>query len=349
MPCSEEHGRKAKAGRASHEELCAILRAKHDRPKASLPCSSEHGASAFKMQSSRCKQLLRVLANGENFMNTSNDVQPERDLSFEPLVNPEPRALTSEQIAFYNEHGYVRPLRIYAEAEAAHLCEYFDGLLAELRRLDDGRDAYAINGYQTTSRGIYDIVTEPRILDYVQDLLGPDFVCWGAHFFCKMPGDPKAVPWHQDASYWPFDQSRTVTVWLAINDADAGNAAMEFIPGTHRLGHLKFNEAKRPAVLNQEIENATQYGQPVVDELEAGEISLHADMLAHGSKPNFSDRQRGGLTIRYCPVEVRSTGGWNTNAVIVRGSDPSGHWQHHERPSGEDLRPSALAELIKAG
>ena len=133
---------------------------------------------------------------------------------------------------------------------------------------------------------------------------------------------PKPCPGIKTRPTGRFEQSRTVTVWLAIDDADAENSAMEFIPGTHRLGHLKFNQAAGPAVLNQEIENATQYGEPVVDELKAGEISLHADMLAHGSPPNRSDRRRGGLTIRYCPTTVRSTAGWNTNSIIVRGSDP---------------------------
>jgi hypothetical protein len=34
----------------------------------------------------------------------------------------------------------------------------------------------------------------------VEDLIGRDIICWGTHFFCKLPRDPKKVPWHQDAS-----------------------------------------------------------------------------------------------------------------------------------------------------
>lgn len=282
-------------------------------------------------------------------MNNPNYHQEDRNLSFNPVHNSHPDCLTPEQIEAYNEYGYIRPLRIFNLEESKRHCEYFNGLLDKISRLNDGRDSYSINGYQTRCRGLYDIVTDPRILDYVQDLLGTDFVCWGAHFFCKMPHDPKAVPWHQDASYWPFDKSNTVTVWLAVDDADEENAAMQFIPGTHQLGHLKFNEAEGPAVLDQEIENAAQYGDPVVDELKAGEISLHADMLAHGSPPNHSDRRRGGLTIRYCPVSVRSTAGWNKNAIIVRGTDSSGHWSNHPRPQGEDIGGNQLAQEIKAG
>src|SRR5213078_3074180 len=71
-------------------------------------------------------------------------------------------------------------------------------------------------------------------------LLGENVIGWGSHFFCKMPGDGKSVSWHQDASYWPLTPSKAVTVWLAIDDADVGNACMRFIPGSHWFGHLTY-------------------------------------------------------------------------------------------------------------
>ncbi|MDA0577438.1 MAG: phytanoyl-CoA dioxygenase family protein [Verrucomicrobia bacterium] len=266
-----------------------------------------------------------------------NNDHMARDLSFSPVHNPHPKRLTQAQIAHYNTQGYICPLRVYDAAGAAANRAYFDDLMARMSAMGDGRDQYAVNGYHTRCRGIYDLVMHPPILDCVEDLIGPDIVAWGTHFFCKLPHDPKKVPWHQDASYWPFDKSRTVTVWLAIDDADEGNAAMQFIPGTHAKGHLRWRETKDPAVLNQEIVDVEQFGQPVFDTLKAGEMSLHADMLAHGSEPNRSARRRGGLTIRYCPPVVRSLADWNRNVIICRGKDPSGHWQHHPRPAGEDL------------
>lgn len=263
-----------------------------------------------------------------------------RDLSFAPVVNPAPKRLTQAQIASYNERGYIMPLRIYDEAGVARNRAYFDAMLDAMFSMKDGRDSYAINGYHVRCQGLWDMVTHPVILDYVEDLLGPNFVAWGSHFFCKMPHDPKSVPWHQDASYWPLTPARTVTVWLAIDDADAGNAAMQFIPGTHRAGHLRWKETAQAAVLNQEIVDIEQWGAPVVDALKAGEISLHADMLAHGSTPNPSERRRCGLTVRYCPVEVRALNpAWARQAIVCRGSDPAGHWTHNPRPAGEDLSP----------
>jgi non-haem Fe2+, alpha-ketoglutarate-dependent halogenase len=262
----------------------------------------------------------------------------ERDLSFEPVRNPSPRRLTQEQIAHYNERGYVAPLDVFTPDEADANRAYFDRLLEQLVAFRDGRDTYAINGYQATCRGIWDLCTHPKILDYVEDLVGPNVVAWATHYFCKVPRDPKHVPWHQDASYWPLTPARTVTVWLAIDDADAENSAMQFLPGTHALGPLDWKQTDKPAVLNQEIMGVERFGEPVVDALKAGQMSLHADMLAHGSAPNASDRRRCGMTIRYCPPTVRPLKpDWGRQAIVCRGEDATGHWRHNPRPDRDDL------------
>ena len=47
------------------------------------------------------------------------------------------------------------------------------------------------------------MASNPAILSRVADILGPDFVMWGSHMFCKMPNDGRAmrpVPLHQDAT-----------------------------------------------------------------------------------------------------------------------------------------------------
>ena len=88
---------------------------------------------------------------------------------------------------------------------------------------------------------MYDLLTHPRIVAHVADLLGEDVIGWGSHFFCKMPGDGKRVSWHQDASYWPLTPSKTVTAWLAIDDADVENACMRYLPRSHWHGHLTYS------------------------------------------------------------------------------------------------------------
>lgn len=259
----------------------------------------------------------------------------ERDLRFRPSPVSDPKALSQEQILAFNRDGFLKGLRVFDDAEMAEHRRYFDGLLA--RVLAAGGTSYSISTAHLKYGPVYDLLTHPRIVAFVRDLLGDDVVAWGSHYFCKMPRDGKNVPWHQDASYWPLTPSKAVTVWLAIDDADRENACMRFIPGTHHVGHLTFRmtEDADQTVLNQEVENVERYGQPVDVELKAGEISIHSDLLLHGSEGNRSDRRRCGLTLRYCAADVRAYEGWNAKGVIVSGRDPSGHWTNPPRPDGE--------------
>jgi ectoine hydroxylase-related dioxygenase (phytanoyl-CoA dioxygenase family) len=126
-----------------------------------------------------------------------------------------------------------------------------------------------------------------------------------------------------------------VTVWLAIDDADRENACMRFIPRTHHYGHLTYRLTENDGanVLNQTVDGAESFGEPIYVELKAGEISMHNDLLLHGSEANNSARRRCGLTLRYCAADVRAHMDWNQKGVIVSGSDPSGHWANQPRPA----------------
>ncbi|HLK65169.1 MAG TPA: phytanoyl-CoA dioxygenase family protein [Bryobacteraceae bacterium] len=271
--------------------------------------------------------------NTPKFIPTTDELsQMDRDLSFHPSQTANPRILTPEQIATFNRDGYLKGIRIFSQDEITAIARYFDGLLA--RTLAAGGDSYSISTAHLRYGPVYDLLTEPRIVDRIADLLGENVIAWGSHFFCKLPGDGKRVSWHQDASYWPLTPSKAVTAWLAIDDATVENACMRFIPGSHLLGHLTYSlsENDEANVLNQTVADVQNLEKPVDDELSAGEISIHSDLLLHGSEANYSSRRRCGLTLRYCPADVRANLGWNAKGVIVRGIDPSGHWGNSPRP-----------------
>jgi non-haem Fe2+, alpha-ketoglutarate-dependent halogenase len=258
----------------------------------------------------------------------------DRDLSFHQCMNTTPRVLTKEQIAHFNRHGYLMPFRIFSQSEIAALRDYFTELLAKY--VAEGKDSYSISSAHLRHGRVWDVLTNPRVVAIISDLLGPSVVAWGSHFFCKMPGDGKTVSWHQDASYWPLTPSKAVTMWLAIDDADRGNAAMRFIPGTQVLGHLtyKLSETDPRNVLNQIVPDVEKYGDPVYVELKAGEASVHSDLLLHGSEANASTRRRCGLTLRFTTGDVRAYMGWQDKGVVVAGDKPP-HWSNRPRPGEE--------------
>jgi non-haem Fe2+, alpha-ketoglutarate-dependent halogenase len=256
-----------------------------------------------------------------------------RDLRFHPIEVNSPKVLSPEQLKGFNELGYIAPISIYTNDEIQTIRTYFDDLLN--RVIQAGGDSYSISSAHLKYGPVYDILTNPRIIEVVSDVLGENVIGWGSHFFCKMPRDGKAVAWHQDASYWPLSPSKAITVWLAIDDADRENACMKFVAGSHHVGHLTYRPSNSDDhnVLSQSIDNAEQYGHVVWDELKAGQVSIHSDLLLHGSEANESNRRRCGLTIRYCSADVRAAMKWNEKGVHVKGTDLTGHWFNNPRPT----------------
>ena len=256
-----------------------------------------------------------------------------RDLRFYPSLTKHPKVLIQEQVTNFNRVGYIKGIPIFDEAEIGERRQYFDALLASV--IAEGGSSYSIISAHMKYGKVYDLLTHPRIVACVKDLIGEDVIGWGAHYFCKMPHDSKTVGWHQDAGYWPLSPSKTVTVWLAIDDAAVENGAMRFIAGSHHLGHLtaRHSDPDDNSVLGQIVENAEQHGEPVDVELKAGEISIHTDLLLHGSNANPSSKRRCGLTLRYCTSDVQASYRWNREGVVVSGKDNSGHWGNPSRPT----------------
>lgn len=271
-----------------------------------------------------------------------------RDLRFHPADASAAATLTTAQVDHFNEQGFVSGLDVFDAGEAADFRRYMDDLLDHVLRADDRRNSYSINVYHLVCQRLWDVVTQPRILDLVQDILGPTFVCWGSHLFAKLPHDGKEVPFHQDAVYWPLTPSRSVTVWLAVDDVDAGNAAMQFVPGSHRGGALEHEQLALDGsrVLGRQVADIDRWPARFVNELRAGQASLHSDLLLHGSAANESDRRRAGFTIRYAAADVRLIDGyddWRKTAVHCRGGDRDGFWYDRRRPAGED--PDLMADV----
>ena len=265
------------------------------------------------------------------------------DLRFKPIANTAPRCLTADQITQYNRVGFVQPFDIFSVREMTDIRTYIDTLMSDLG--PDG--AYGINCYQARLSGLWDIATDARIVDLVADLIGPNVICWASAVLSKAAGDPKRVPWHQDASFWSLSPARTVTVWLAIDDADETNSAMRFIPGSHDKGALPTSERGEGSVFHKGTANAETMGVPFTNSLKAGQVSLHADMLVHGSLPNTSDRRRCGLTLRYCPPEVQIIDPeWasGVEAVLCRGK--AGDWKTYPRPVNNDIAKTTSPHVV---
>jgi hypothetical protein len=147
----------------------------------------------------------------------------------------------------------------------------------------------------------------PAILDRVATILGEDFILWGAQLFHKPAEKGLEVPWHQDGRYWPIHPPASVSVWVAVDEADEANGAMGFIPGSHAAAALFEHDIDRNPTLA--LHQVLDFGAAGLREADAalnvlppGGFSLHDVYLVHNSRPNRSPSRRAGFVMRYMPA-----------------------------------------------
>ena len=251
------------------------------------------------------------------------------------------KALTEAAVRQYEDLGYYSPVPVMAASEAHALRGRLEAFEASAGRLA-GKLRHKPHLLFTW---LSDLIHPPRILDAVEDVIGPDILCWGTSFFIKEPRTRSFVSWHQDSTYWGLDPADVITAWVAFSDSNAENGAMRVIPGSHMIDQVPHRDTFSPENLlsrGQEVMVDVDDRQAVMMPLRAGEMSLHHVRLIHGSDPNPSDTRRVGFAIRYIPTHVRQIAGAHDAATLVRGVDRFGHFAAEERPDA-DMSESALA------
>jgi hypothetical protein len=249
--------------------------------------------------------------------------------------------LSDSAVRQYREAGYVAPVRALSTAEAG-------ALRARLEAFEGGAGPLA-GKLRHKSHLLFtwlnDLVRHDRILDAVEDLIGPDILCWGTSFFIKEPRNTAYVSWHQDSTYWGLEPADIVTAWVALSDSTTENGAMRVIPGSHLRDQIPHRDTFAPDNLlsrGQEIMVAVDDREAATLELAAGEMSLHHVRLIHGSEPNPSGQRRIGFAIRYIPTYVRQVAGSHDAATLVRGVDRYGNFEPEQVPDA-DCSATALA------
>lgn len=251
------------------------------------------------------------------------------------------KALTEAAVRQYNETGYYAPVPALTTAEAAALRERLESFEASAGILA-GKLRHKSHLLFTW---LNDLIRHPRILDAVEDVIGPNILCWGTSFFIKEKRNPSFVSWHQDSTYWGLDPADVITAWVALSDSTAENGAMRVIPGSHKLDQVPHRDTFRPENLlsrGQEIMVEVDDAQARMLELKAGEMSLHHVRLIHGSDPNPSDLRRIGFAIRYIPTYVRQAAGSHDSATLVRGVDTFHNFEPEQVPDA-DMSEAAQA------
>lgn len=235
----------------------------------------------------------------------------------------------------YRANGYYFPLRAIDLDEAAVL-------RARLEAFEASHGGALEAAYRQKTHLLFtwlsELIRDPRILDVVEAIVGPDILVWQTTLFVKEAHDESFVSWHQDSTYWGLSEPEVVTAWVALSPSTFESGCVRVIPGTHVLDqvpHVETRAAKNLLTRGQEVAVDVDERMAVGMPLQPGEMSLHHIRTFHSSEPNRSDDRRIGFAIRYIPARLRQVNVLGDSATLVRGHDRYGHFELERAPQND--------------
>ena len=225
--------------------------------------------------------------------------------------------LSGAQLEGFERDGYLVTDGFLGAAEIAHLQECYMATVERLqaeRRLEnvqsggDPDDQFQV--YQVRTAHLQHpifrlLINDSRLLDMVEDLLGPDIRLIHYQGLYKPARTGGAVGWHQDNYYFNVADNRTVSVWMALDDATVENGCMWYLPGRHheRLQHEQLWDTAEKKGFYYAIPDLDDAGA-VPAEVKPGGFAIHHCLMPHRSLKNLTDRPRRGLAMHFMDARL---------------------------------------------
>lgn len=232
------------------------------------------------------------------------------------------KVLTAAQKRFYDEEGYIIIENFVSPKELTQLKSALDRLLEEktktltrdeggfnLQRKRDVRNDGLSEGkliepglmrkiqeITKYSPAFAELAEGARMLDFIEDLIGPDIYYHSSKLMFNPPRYGGGKPWHQDYAYWASTKPEQVTCWMALDDATRENGCMQLIPGSHKWGLVKHGQKEL-----QVRAASLPLDQVKVAEMKAGSMLAFHVLTLHHSEPNRSDKLRRAFIVDYDP------------------------------------------------
>ncbi|MEX0745273.1 MAG: phytanoyl-CoA dioxygenase family protein [Phycisphaeraceae bacterium] len=231
-------------------------------------------------------------------------------------ASPEPTvSLTPEQIAFFNEEGYLSIDALTTPEEVERLREIYDQLFDQQAGREEGNqfdlagpdeDGQAAALPQILNPAKYAPALNDTLLlvnarSIGQQLLGEQAKAHFAHAIYKPARSGAATPWHQDAAYWnPGLHYRTLSIWVPLQPATIENGCMHFVPRSHEgeiVPHQSINNDPRVHGLELRPDQLHLTENAVACPLGPGGATVHGGYMMHYAPANRSEIPRRALIL----------------------------------------------------
>jgi hypothetical protein len=236
-----------------------------------------------------------------------------------------PFALTPspDEVVFFRENGFLAVERLTTDEEIDWLRRIYEHIFdpANAGRPGGPVDRSGVmvpEAKGKLTQSFFPEVYFPEILQsnfvknarrYAAALLGQpetQLTAWG-HMIKKSPGG-RAANWHQDHAYWEpeFDYC-ALGVWLPMHDVPIEMGAMQFVPGSHKLGLLAHRQEDAPSqnVLTIRDRTRVDLSTAVPCPLKKGGATFHHSETLHYTAPNATDTPRLAFPMEFQLKPVR--------------------------------------------
>jgi ectoine hydroxylase-related dioxygenase (phytanoyl-CoA dioxygenase family) len=217
--------------------------------------------------------------------------------------------LTADQVAFFQENGFLAIERITTDEEVAWLRGIYDRLFNERIGEEEGKyfdlgGPRAHEGKEVLPQVLGPERTFPELRETIyfrnarklaSQLLGADReeVNGGGHMILKPAGYGRETPWHQDEAYWdPTIEYRSLSIWLPLDPATVESGCMQFIPGSHRSQVRRHRHIDNDPSVHGLVTDEVDPSQAVACPIPVGGATFHHCRIMHYAGPNTTDRPR---------------------------------------------------------
>ena len=143
------------------------------------------------------------------------------------------------------------------------------------------------------------VATEPRLLDCIEALIGPNITLQHSKLNMKPARVGSAVEWHQDMAYFPHTNDDLVTTLIYLDDATVENGCLQVLPRhhTHFFNHA-LPDGSFAGMITEDLDSG-RFGKPVPLAAPAGSVIFMHCITPHSSLPNRSQHGRRTLIYEY--------------------------------------------------
>jgi ectoine hydroxylase-related dioxygenase (phytanoyl-CoA dioxygenase family) len=232
-----------------------------------------------------------------------------------------PLALTTEQIAFYNDNGYIKLKHVFPRELLEHYREIISGRVAELstdalpldRRSTYGKAFLQIMNLWTESAGVKEFVFGKRLARIAADLMGTTGVrLYHDQALYKEAGGG-ITPWHADQYYWPVSSDKMITAWVPLQTTPCEMGPLAFCEKSHRFQIGRDLEISDESEIT--LKQALNTFHLEESGFDLGDVSFHSGWTFHRAGANSTDRPREVMTVIFMDENMRLGRPKNKNQI----------------------------------